>query len=119
MTDAGSRTYRHASALEPKPLMATPPRLRPKREISAATFNHLISPRKQRCRYRDPERLSSLQVDHQLIFGRGLHRQIGGLLAFDDAINVAGRAAVPVGEVGTIRDQVPGGGKEAFEIDGW
>jgi len=36
----------------------------------------------------------------------------------EDVINVAGRQAVLVDEVGTIRNKPPGGDKEAFEIDG-
>src|SRR5262252_7423462 len=37
----------------------------------------------------DAERLSSLEVDHQLVFGRRLYRQVGRLLAFEDAVDVA------------------------------
>src|SRR5437868_5919369 len=36
-----------------------------------------------------PERLRGPEVDYQLIFGRRLHRQIGRLLALEDAIDVA------------------------------
>jgi hypothetical protein len=35
-------------------------------------------------------RLRGLEVDHQLIFGRRLHRQVGRLLALEDAIDLAG-----------------------------
>ena len=34
--------------------------------------------------------LGSLEIDDKLIFCRLLHRQLGGLLAFEDAIDVDG-----------------------------
>ena len=54
------------------------------------------------------ERLRGLEVDHQLILGRRLHRQVGRLLALEDAINIAGRAAVLVDQVRRIGDQPTG-----------
>ena len=39
------------------------------------------------------ERLGGLEVDHQLVLGRRLHRQVGRLLALEDAIDVAGGAS--------------------------
>ena len=47
-------------------------------------------------RHGEAERLGGLEVDHQLVLGRRLHRQIGRLLALEDAIDVAGRAPVLV-----------------------
>jgi hypothetical protein len=38
------------------------------------------------------ERLSGLEIDHQLVLGRCLNRQVGWLLALEDAINLTGRA---------------------------
>ena len=43
----------------------------------------------------EAERLRGLEVDYQLEFGRRLHRQIGGLLALEDAIDVD--AGAPIG----------------------
>ena len=40
----------------------------------------------------EAERLGSLEVDDQLVLGRRLHRQVGWLLALEDAVDVAGRA---------------------------
>ena len=51
-------------------------------------FDHLVGARKQRRRHSKAERLGGLQVDHQFVFGRCLHRQVSGLLAFKDAIDV-------------------------------
>ena len=38
----------------------------------------LISPCEQRGRHIEPEGLRGLQVDHQLVFSRRLHREVGG-----------------------------------------
>ena len=38
----------------------------------------LISPREERGRHIEPEGLRGLQVDHQLVFRRRLHREVGG-----------------------------------------
>jgi hypothetical protein len=46
------------------------------------------SPRR-RGRHSDAQRLGSFEVDHQLEFGCLDHRQFGGLLAFEGAIDVA------------------------------
>ena len=46
----------------------------------------------------EAERLGGLEVDHQLVFGRRLHRQIGWLLALEDAVDVAGRVPILVDE---------------------
>src|ERR1700756_4580300 len=44
-------------------------------------------------RYCQPQRPSRLQIDHQLVLGWDLHWQVGRLLAFEDAIDIASRAA--------------------------
>jgi hypothetical protein len=36
------------------------------------------------------KRFGRLKIDHQLEFGRRLHRQVGGFFAFEDPIDVAG-----------------------------
>ena len=57
------------------------------------------SPRRRgraRRRHVEAERLGGLEVDHQLVLGRRLHRQVGRLLALEDAIDVAGRVPVLV-----------------------
>ena len=62
-------------------------------------LNDLISPRKQRGRHIEPEGLRGFQVNHQLVFGRRLDREVGGLLALEDAIDVAGRAPIGVDRI--------------------
>src|SRR5262249_15235027 len=51
------------------------------------------------------ERLSRLEIDHQLVLGWCLHGKIRGLLSFEDAINVNRSAAVLVDKINTIGDQ--------------
>lgn len=54
----------------------------------AGLFDHLIGAAEQRQRHVDAERLGGLEIDDHLDLGEPLHRQIGGLLAFQDAPDV-------------------------------
>ena len=65
----------------------------------------------------EAERLGRLQVDQQLVFGRCLHRQVGGLLALEDAIDIAGRAAILVDQVRPVGDEASGCDGVAAGID--
>src|SRR5215813_14217670 len=71
----------------------------------AHSFDHLVGAGEHRGRQVEAERLGGLQVDHELVLGRRLHRQIGGLLALEDAINIARRASEWVDGVGAVGDQ--------------
>ena len=51
----------------------------------------------------EAERLGGLEVDDQLVLGRRLHRQVGRLLALEDAVDVAGRLPVLVDKSGRRR----------------
>jgi hypothetical protein len=42
----------------------------------------------------EAERLSGLEIDHQLVVGWGLHRHVGRLFALEDEVDKAGRAPV-------------------------
>jgi hypothetical protein len=52
-----------------------------------ASFNHLVSAGEQRWRDFKAERLRRLKVDHKLVLGRCLDRQVSGLLALEDAVD--------------------------------
>src|SRR5262245_52601569 len=68
-------------------------------------LDHFIGDRENAWRQSEAKRLGNLQIDDEFIFGGSLHRQVGGLLAFEDAIDVARSAPVWVGGVGAIEAQ--------------
>src|SRR5207245_1440358 len=55
--------------------------------------DHLIRLEEDMWGNRQPERLGSLEVDDQLELHRLLHRQVGGLGAFEDLVHIGGGAA--------------------------
>ena len=54
-----------------------------------------------------PRAFAVFRLITQLVFGRRLHREVGGLLALEDAIDVAGSLPVLVDQIRPIRDQAP------------
>src|SRR5262249_21606761 len=58
----------------------------------ASSLDHLVSAGEQRRRHVKAKRLRGVEVDHQLVLGRRLHRKVGRLLALKDTIDIAGRA---------------------------
>ena len=65
----------------------------------------------------EAERRGSLEVEYQLVLRRRLHRQVGGLLAFEDAIDVAGRAPVLIDQINPVRNQGAAGDVEAVGVN--
>jgi hypothetical protein len=65
----------------------------PKPTLSELLFDHRVGAREHGCRHVEAERLGGLEVDHQVVLGWRLHRKVCWLLALEDAIDVAGRAA--------------------------
>ena len=61
----------------------------------------------QRRRHVEAERLGGLEVDDQLELGRRLHRQVGRLLALEDAIDVAGRLPELLDRIGSVAEIRP------------
>jgi len=57
------------------------------------------------CGTASPSAFGGFEVDDQLVLRWRLHRQIGWLLALQDAINVAGRAPILIDEIRPAGDQ--------------
>src|SRR5438034_626031 len=55
----------------------------------AHSFDHLVGEREQLVWNLEAERLGRLEVDHQIVLGWLLHRQVGRLLAPEDAIHIS------------------------------
>ena len=80
-------------------------------------FDQLVGAAGQRQRDGDAKRLGGLEVDEQLQLRGLLHRQIGGLLAFEDAVGVDADLAKLVRIVGPIAHQAAGRGELAIRTD--
>ena len=52
-------------------------------------FDHLVGALLKQQGHVQPEGLSRLKIDHQLLFDRRLHWHVSWLLTFEDAVNVA------------------------------
>ena len=61
-----------------------------------SSFDHRVGASKQHWRQFDADRLRRLEVDHQLVLRRCLHREVGRLLSPENAIDISGGAAVLV-----------------------
>src|SRR5215471_9207601 len=92
------------------------PALRPKADITLL-FDYLVGAGEHRRRHGETEGLGGLEVEHKLVLGRCLHRQVGRLLALENAVDVLGRAPELVNKIGPIGDKPAGGGERAVIVD--
>src|SRR5262245_7215474 len=67
---------------------------------------------------RNAECLRGVEVDHQYVLVRVLHRQIGWLLALEDAIDICRSAPVEIDRVGPIGQQAAVDGLATDRVDG-
>src|SRR5262245_65575842 len=72
-----------------------------RRFMAARSFDHFVGAGEQRRRHFEAERLRGRQVDHKLVLCRRLHRQVGRLLALEDAVDVRGRLPILIEEMRT------------------
>jgi len=78
------------------------PRRPDPRDELTPSFDHLVGERAQRRWNFEAEHLGGLEINHKFVFRRRLDRQVTGLLALEDTINVTGGLAVLVNWIGTI-----------------
>ena len=64
-------------------------------------------------RYAETERLGGLQIDHQFIPGRHLHRQVGRLLSLENTIDIRCCASKQFNPIRPIGDQTSVGSKKS------
>src|SRR5262250_1587589 len=83
-------------------------------DIRPHSIDQFISAAEQRLRHDEAERLGGREVDYKLILGRRLHRQVGRLLALEDAIDIAGRTPALVDEIRSVGNQAARVGKATF-----
>src|SRR5437667_4286598 len=74
----------------------------------ANSFDHLVGADQQRRWDGDAERLRGREIDHQLILGRLLYRQLAWSVALENLVDVGSGAAIEVGKVRTIAQQMAG-----------
>src|SRR5262245_60354088 len=80
-------------------------------------FDHLVSSSQQRGRNGKAEHFCCLEIDHEFVFGRRLHRHVGWLLTLEDTVDIIGRAPERIDCRSPIGNQTAGLDKEAINVD--
>src|SRR5262245_46364055 len=95
---AGQERQKSGASAVARPTLpsATPPlpRFQRARLVRVGSFDHLVGAAEQREWHREPKRLGSLEVKDQFDFGELLHRQIGGVLALENATDIDADLAI-------------------------
>ena len=104
---AGARTLREIAAREASLRRA------------GDSINHLVGCGKYRFRKTETECLCGLQIDNQLVFGRGLHWHIIWFLALKDAVDISRGPTKRLVRTRPITDQTTVHSIIAIRIDSW
>src|SRR5712692_8256727 len=84
---------------------------------SAVSFNHLVGAGEHGRRHVDAEHPGCLQVDDELELARLQHRQVGRVLALEDAAGIDSSLAIRVRKGRSVAHQPAGFGILAHVID--
>src|SRR5262245_22991882 len=79
--------------------------------------DYVVGARQQCRRYLKSERLRSFQIDDQLVFRRGLHRQVSRVFALEDTIHIVGGLLEPLDQIRPVGNQATGSGEGAIPIE--
>jgi hypothetical protein len=86
---------------------------------SACLLDHLVGAGEQCGRHGEPNVLSRLEINEQIVLGRRLHRKIGGLLASENAIDVTRGMPHLDRKISGIGNQPAAGDEIGQAIDRW
>src|SRR5262245_42553091 len=84
----------------------------------SASFDHLVGAGEHAGWHGEAGRARGLEVDHYLVPSWRLHRQVGGLLAAENAIDVPWRLPILVDRVRPGGDQGARSDEVAHRVDG-
>jgi hypothetical protein len=80
-------------------------------------FDHLVGARGQRWWHSETNRFSRLEINDQTVFVWCLHREVGRLLTFENAVDVTGRLPMLIDEIGPIGNETAVGDGGTIPVD--
>jgi hypothetical protein len=89
------------------------------RRHAAASLDHLVGDREQVRRHIEAEQLCRSEIDDEIKLGRSLHRQIAGLGAFENPIDIRDGTPKNIGLVRCVAHQPAVSDRLAKGNDGW